>query len=53
MVEAKETAVNWVDENKERIIEISDEVWDYACDGLLVKYGRRRIDGVWIPGLTG
>ena len=30
MVEAKKTAINWVDENKERIIEISDEVWDYA-----------------------
>ncbi len=35
MVEAKASAIKWVDENKNRIIEISDEIWDYAELGMI------------------
>jgi aminobenzoyl-glutamate utilization protein B len=32
---SKETALSWIDENDKRIIEVSDEVWEYAELGLL------------------
>jgi aminobenzoyl-glutamate utilization protein B len=32
---SKETALSWIDENEKRIIEVSDEVWEYAELGLL------------------
>jgi aminobenzoyl-glutamate utilization protein B len=35
MVEAKKTALKWIDENSNRIIEVSDEIWEYAELGLL------------------
>lgn len=35
MVEAKETATKWIEENKDRIIKISDEIWDYAELGMI------------------
>jgi aminobenzoyl-glutamate utilization protein B len=31
----KRTAWNWIDENRERLIEISDEIWGYAELGLV------------------
>lgn len=35
MEKVKETAINWIQENSDRIIEISDEIWEYAELGLL------------------
>ena len=35
MVGEKETALRWIDENSSRIIEVSDEIWEYAELGLL------------------
>ena len=35
MVGEKKTALDWIEENNSRIIEISDEIWDYAELGLL------------------
>ncbi len=32
---SKEVAINWIEENEKRIIEVSDEVWGYAELGLL------------------
>jgi aminobenzoyl-glutamate utilization protein B len=32
---SKDVALSWIDENERRIIEISDEVWEYAEVGLL------------------
>lgn len=34
MVNPREIALTWIDENRERIIEVSDEVWKYAEVGL-------------------
>ena len=34
-MEEKKTAYNWIDENQGRIIEVSDEIWEYAELGLL------------------
>jgi aminobenzoyl-glutamate utilization protein B len=35
MEKVKETAINWIQENSDRLIEISDEIWEYAELGLL------------------
>ena len=35
MVEVKKTAINWVNKNSDRIIEVSDEIWEYAELGLI------------------
>jgi aminobenzoyl-glutamate utilization protein B len=35
MIDAKKTALSWIDNNHDRIIEISDEIWGYAELGLL------------------
>ncbi|TRO59719.1 amidohydrolase [Candidatus Bathyarchaeota archaeon] len=35
MVDAKKTALKWIDNNHKRIIEVSDEIWGYAELGLL------------------
>lgn len=35
MVVEKKTAFDWIDENQSRVIEISDEIWEYAELGLL------------------
>ena len=32
---SKETALKWIEENKQKIIEISDKAWEYAEPGLL------------------
>jgi len=34
LVDAKEIAFKWIEENKDRIIEISDKIWEYAEIGL-------------------
>ncbi|MFW9983680.1 MAG: amidohydrolase, partial [Candidatus Odinarchaeota archaeon] len=31
----KQTAKNWIEKNKPRLIEISDKIWEYAELGLL------------------
>ena len=30
MSDGKKIAIKWIEENKERLIEISDAIWDYA-----------------------
>jgi aminobenzoyl-glutamate utilization protein B len=35
MSEAKKIAVDWIDDHSERIIDVSDEIWEYAERGLL------------------
>ena len=35
IIMSKETALSWIDEHEKRIIEISDEAWEYAELGLL------------------
>ena len=35
MVGEKKTAIDWIEENNSRIIEVSDEIWEYAELGLL------------------
>ena len=35
MSEAKKIAVDWIDDHSERIIDVSDEIWEYAELGLL------------------
>lgn len=35
MEKVKETGINWIQENSDRIVEISDEIWEYAELGLL------------------
>ena len=32
---SKETALKWIEKNKQKIIEISDKAWEYAEPGLL------------------
>ncbi len=32
---SKETALSWIDENKKKIIGLSDKAWEYAEVGLL------------------
>ncbi|MCJ7731777.1 amidohydrolase, partial [Candidatus Bathyarchaeota archaeon] len=45
MVEVKKKALEWIDENSQRIIEVSDEIWEYAELGLLeYKSARLLID---------
>ena len=30
MSDGKKIAIEWIEENKERLIEISDAIWEYA-----------------------
>jgi len=35
MFEVKKLALEWIEENKERVIEICDKIWEYAELGLI------------------
>jgi aminobenzoyl-glutamate utilization protein B len=39
----KEKAWSWIDENREMVIELSDEIWDYAELGLVEERSSRLI----------
>jgi aminobenzoyl-glutamate utilization protein B len=53
MVEAKKKALEWIDENSQWIIEVSDEIWEYAELGLLeYKSARLLIDELKKHGFT-